>query len=82
MWSGPGVVGRKTGSGVLTLSDIWTSQAGQYNCTATHKALFISTTVDITVKCKDIRLQLLYLHLIIREAVLYVSSLPLSSAST
>ena len=49
VWSGPGVVGRKTG--VLTLSDIWASQAGQYNCTATHSALSISTAVDITVKC-------------------------------
>ena len=49
VWSGPGVVGRKTG--VLTLSDIWASQAGQYNCTATHSAFSISTTVDITVKC-------------------------------
>ena len=51
VWSGPGVVGRKTGSGVLTLSDIWASQAGQYNCTATHSAFSISTTADITVKC-------------------------------
>ena len=51
VWSGPGVVGRKTVSGVLTLSDIWASQAGQYNCTATHSALSISTSVDITVKC-------------------------------
>ena len=50
VWSGPGVVGRKTGSGVLTLSDIWASQAGQYNCTATHLTS-ISTTVEITVKC-------------------------------
>ena len=49
VWSGPGVVGRKTG--VLILSDIWASQAGQYNCTATHSAFSISTTVDITVKC-------------------------------
>ena len=51
VWSGPGVVGRNTKSGVLTLSDIWASQAGQYNCTATHSTLSISTTVDITVKC-------------------------------
>ena len=49
-WEGPGVSGQMVSSD-LTLSEITTSQAGQYTCTATLSGS-VSNSVNITVRSK------------------------------